>query len=88
MQTQSFRVVLDTNQIVGAGTRWLNHGVPSPDNNTHRRILIRVANSHIGLYSGKIVGEYLETINDAAPQGPYLEDDDLHNGFVLTKLQS
>jgi predicted nucleic acid-binding protein len=61
---QNFRVVLDTNQVVGAGTGWLDHGVPSPDKNTCRRILIRVAESHIGLYSGKVVGEYLEKLVD------------------------
>lgn len=64
MQVQSFRVVLDTNQIVAAGTRWLDHGVPTPDGNVCRRILIRVAESHTGLYSGKVVGEYLEKLVD------------------------
>jgi predicted nucleic acid-binding protein len=61
---QTFRVVLDTNQVVGAGTRWLDHGVPSPDKNSCRRILIRVAKSHIGLYCGKVVGEYIEKLVD------------------------
>jgi predicted nucleic acid-binding protein len=61
---QRFRVVLDTNQIVAAGTRWLDHGVPSPDGNMHRRVLIRVAESHTGLYCGKVVGEYLEKLVD------------------------
>jgi predicted nucleic acid-binding protein len=55
---------LDTNQVVGAGTGWLDHGVPSPDKNACRRILIRVAESHTGLYSGKVVGEYLEKLVD------------------------
>jgi len=64
MQSQSYRVVLDTNEVVGAGTGWMDHGVPAPDNNTHRRVLIRVAESHTGLYSGKIVGEYLEKLVD------------------------
>jgi predicted nucleic acid-binding protein len=64
MSTQGFRVVLDTNQIIGAGTGWLDHGVPSPDPNIHRRILIRVAETHTGLYCGKIVGEYLEKLVD------------------------
>jgi predicted nucleic acid-binding protein len=61
---QSFRVVLDTNEIVGAGTGWLDHGLPSPDRNLHRRVLIRVAESHTGLYCGKVVGEYLEKLVD------------------------
>jgi hypothetical protein len=43
MQNQKYRVVLDTNVVVGAGSRWLDHGVPVPDNNSHRRVLIRVA---------------------------------------------
>ncbi len=64
MPGQCFRVVLDTNEIVGAGTGWLDHGRPSPDPNIHRRVLIRVAGSHTGLYSGKVVGEYLEKLVD------------------------
>ena len=58
MPSDRFRVVLDTNQIVGAGSRWLDHGVPTPDQNIHRRILIRVAEAHIGLYYGPVIGEY------------------------------
>ena len=64
MENQNYRVVLDTNEVIGAGTGWLDHGVPVPDKNTHRRVLIRVAESHTGLYSGKIVGEYLEKLVD------------------------
>jgi uncharacterized protein len=58
------RVVLDTNQIVGAGTRWLTDGGSAFNNNIHRRILVRVAESHTGLYCGKIIGEYLEKLVD------------------------
>ena len=64
MQGQSYRVVLDTNEVVGAGTGWLDYGLPSPGNNIHRRVLIRVAETHTGLYSGKVVGEYLEKLVD------------------------
>lgn len=64
MPNQTYRVVLDTNQIVGAGTGWLDHGRPAPDPNACRRILIRVAESHTGLYCGKIIGEYLEKLID------------------------
>jgi len=64
MQNQTYRVVLDTNEVVGAGTGWMDHGRPVPDNNPHRRVLIRVAESHTGLYSGKLVGEYLEKLVD------------------------
>ena len=59
-----FRVVLDTNQIISAGTRWFNCGVPNPDRNICRRILICVASSHTGLYCGKIIGEYVEKLID------------------------
>jgi len=64
MANERFRVVLDTNQIVAAGTRFLVHGRPSPDPNVCRRILIRVAESHTGLYCGKVIGEYLEKLVD------------------------
>jgi predicted nucleic acid-binding protein len=64
MQTTCLRVVLDTNQIVGAGTRWLVHGMPSSDQNMHRRVLICVAESHTGLYCSKVIGEYLEKLID------------------------
>ena len=64
MAVPNYRVVLDTNEVVGAGTGWLDHGVPSPDENIHRRVLIRVAEAHTGLYSGKMVGEYLEKLVD------------------------
>jgi predicted nucleic acid-binding protein len=64
MKAQNYRVVLDTNEVVAAGTGWLDHGVPVPDKNPHRRVLIRVAESHTGLYCGKIVGEYLEKLVD------------------------
>lgn len=60
----TFRVVLDTNQVIAAGTGWIDHGRPSPDPNTSRRVLIKVAESHVGLYSGKIVGEYFEKLMD------------------------
>ncbi len=64
MQNQNYRVVLDTNEVVGAGTGWMDRGRPVPDRNPHRRVLIRVAESHTGLYCGKIVGEYLEKLVD------------------------
>src|SRR5688572_5669692 len=59
---QSYRVVLDTNQIVGAGTAWMEHGRPKPDPNAHRRLLILIARSHTGLYCSKVIGEYLEKL--------------------------
>ena len=59
-----YRVVLDTNQIVAAGTGWLDHGRPAPDHNLCRRLVIHVASTHTGLYCGKIIGEYLEKLVD------------------------
>lgn len=64
MQKQVFRVVLDTNQIVGAGTRWLDRRPVAPRLNPYQQILIAVAESHTGLYCGKIIGEYLEKLVD------------------------
>lgn len=58
----TFRVVLDTNQVIAAGSRWVVGGRPNPDSNASRRILIAVAETHTGLYCAKIVGEYLEKL--------------------------
>jgi len=58
-----YRVVLDTNQIVGAGTRWLT-GALGAKQNHHREILVGVAKNHVGLYCGKTIGEYLEKLVD------------------------
>ena len=38
MEVPAYRVVLDTNEVVAAGTGWLDHGLPSPDTNIHRRV--------------------------------------------------
>lgn len=60
--SDSLRVVLDTNQIVGAGSRWLSAPVPSPDPNPHRRLLVCVAANHTGLYCTPIIREYIEKL--------------------------
>ena len=60
MTATNRRVVLDTNQIVGAGSRWLRQAIPTPDPNPHRRLLLCVAFRHIGLYCGPIILEYIE----------------------------
>ena len=62
MNNTTRRVVLDTNQIVGAGSRWLSAPIPSPDPNTHRRLLVCVATSHIRLYCAPILREYIEKL--------------------------
>jgi len=56
------RVVLDTNQIVAAGTRWID---PLYVNSSEAIELIRtVARDHTGLYTGKVMGEYVEKLLD------------------------
>ena len=62
------RVVLDTNQIVAAGTRWLDNLPPDPVGNLSRRLIIRIATDHTGLYCGEIAGEYMEKLLN----GPHL----------------
>jgi predicted nucleic acid-binding protein len=58
------RYVLDTNQIVAAGTSWIAGPVPQPDRVAARRLLIHVAKNETGLYCGKMMGEYLEKLLD------------------------
>ena len=53
-----FRVVLDTNEIVAAGSRWLDTGVPASGPNAYLRLLIIVATRHRGLYCDEILEEY------------------------------
>lgn len=57
------RVVLDTNQVIQAGSRWVD---PLYDNDPNPAVqLIRlVATKNTGLYTGKIMGEYLEKLLD------------------------
>lgn len=56
------RVVVDTNLIVGAGSNWVVRNLPTP--NLAQRLLETIALAHIGLYSGKIIGEYAEKLLD------------------------
>ena len=58
MTAAVYRVVLDTNEIVAAGSRWLDTGLPSSGHNAHLRLLILVATRHRGLYCDEIVDEY------------------------------
>ena len=62
MSRSAKRVVLDTNQIVGAGTRWLAGDVRGANWNHHRRMLTHVAAQHVGLYCSEIVDEYIEKL--------------------------
>ena len=56
------RIVLDTNQIVGAGSCWLDGIVANANVNDHRRLLVCVAEKHSGLYCDGIIDEYLEKL--------------------------
>ena len=58
-----YRVVLDTNQIVGAGSRWIDP-IFIVESNTAIQLIKAVAREHTGLYSGKIMGEYIEKLLD------------------------
>lgn len=63
------RFVLDTNQIVGAGSRWLDLEV-IVDPNPHLRLLVHVATEQVGLYCDEIIDEYLEKlIERGSPEG-------------------
>lgn len=62
MSSANQRVVLDTNQIVGAGSRWLEEPVANANN--HRRLLEHVAGKLTGLYCTEIVQEYIEKLLD------------------------
>lgn len=64
MPNDKYRVVLDTNQIIGAGSRWIVDARSVSDRNLCQRILIQVAAAHTGLFSGKTMGEYTEKLLD------------------------
>ena len=57
-----FRVVLDTNEIIAAGSRWLDTGLPTSGGNEHLRLLIIVATRHRGLYCDEIIDEYARVL--------------------------
>ena len=62
MTAAVFRVVLDTNEIIAAGSRWLDTGAPSSGRNEHLRLLIIVATRHEGLYCDEILDEYARVL--------------------------
>lgn len=51
------RLVLDTNQIVAAGSRWIEKGLPGRPN-CHLRILVLGFVRHRGLYTDAMLAEY------------------------------
>lgn len=54
-----FGVVIDTNVIIGAGSRWLANEPPQPASPL-QRLVYWVANRHRGLYCDAILAEYVE----------------------------
>jgi len=58
-----YRIVLDTNQIIEAGTKWVD---PLEDVSASpaRKLLRTIAKHHTGLYCSKIMAEYVEKLLD------------------------
>jgi len=55
----TYRVVLDTNTIISAGSRWLANEPHRPVS-LIQRLVFAVASSHVGLYCQEILDEYVE----------------------------
>lgn len=63
LNARRLRLVFDTNQIVGAGSRWLVPGAPQlAGPNRHLRLLLLTLREHTGLYCDEILDEYLTTL--------------------------
>lgn len=62
LKATSLRLVLDTNQIVGAGSRWLASGPGYAPSNPHARLLRLTATEHTGLYCDEIIDEYIRAL--------------------------
>jgi len=64
------RYVLDTNQIVAAGTGWLGASEPESDSDPgldpvcERRLLMHVVKNATGLYCSEIMAEYVKKLID------------------------
>ena len=63
------RVVLDTNQIVAAGTTWGVRGAPASAT-LAQRLLNHIADNHTGLLCGEILGEYVAKLIDGGHPTP------------------
>jgi len=55
----SHKVILDTNVVIGAGSRWLANDPPNPVS-LLQRLVFCVAHRHDGLYCDGILDEYIE----------------------------
>jgi uncharacterized protein len=55
------QVVLDTNVVVGAGSRWLANDPPEPASPL-QRLVHCVAAQHVGLYCDDILEEYVDVL--------------------------
>lgn len=59
--TSNFRILLDTNTVIGAGSRWLAEEPPRPVSIV-QCLVHSVASSHVGLYCESILEEYVEVM--------------------------
>lgn len=57
----TYKVVLDTNQVVEAGSRWVDP-IYDASKKPATELLRTVARDHTGLYSAKIMAEYVEKL--------------------------
>lgn len=58
---EAHQVVLDTNVVIGAGSRWLA-SEPAQPATTIQRLVHSVATRHVGLYCDEILEEYVEIL--------------------------
>jgi predicted nucleic acid-binding protein len=58
-----YRIVLDTNQIIEAGSKWVDP-LEDVSSSPARKLLRTVAKHHTGLYCSKIMAEYVEKLLD------------------------
>lgn len=56
-----YKIVLDTNQIVEAGSRWVDP-IYDASKKPATELLRTVAREHTGLYSAKVMAEYVEKL--------------------------
>ena len=57
------RVVLDTNQIIEAGSKWVDPLLELPTSPA-RSLIKAVARDHLGLYSDQVMAEYIKKLHE------------------------